>query len=155
MSAETFAPQGLVTRAQVAQILYNMENRPAFTQRGAFSDTAKSAWYYAPVMWAESTGLVSGYPDGSFRPDAPITREQMATILQRYARWKGMDVTAANSSARFADLGAVSGYARAAMQWATAIGVMKGDGAGRLNPGSSATRAEIAAMLMNFDNSRK
>ena len=156
MSADTFAPQGLVTRAQVAQILYNMEGRPSFLQSGSFKDTAKSAWYFSPVMWAQSTGLVNGYPDGSFRPDAPITREQMATIFQRYAQWKGMNTSAnGNAAARFADFGLVSGYAKSAMQWITAVGIMNGDGYGRLNPGSSATRAEIATMLMNFDRAMR
>ena len=76
MSADTFAPEGLVTRAQVAQILYNMEGKPSFLQSGSFSDTPRDEWFFTPVMWAESAGLVKGFPDGSYQPNAPVTREQ-------------------------------------------------------------------------------
>ena len=151
----TFDPNGLVNRAQVAQILYNMEGKPAFTQRGVFSDLSKSDWYYNAVSWAESIGVVKGLPDGTFAPNAPVTREQVAAMLQRYAAWKGMVSSAADGSAlsRFADVGLISGFAQPAMQWAAAFGIMKGDGTGHLNPQGTATRAEIAAMLTNFDHS--
>ena len=106
-------------------------------------------------MWAESVGIVKGFPNGTYAPNAPVTREQVAAILQRYAQWKGWSAAAGDGSAaaRFADFGMISNYARNAMQWVTAAGIMKGDPAGRLNPQSQATRAEIAAMLMNFDRS--
>ncbi len=156
ISEDTFAPQSLVTRAQIAQILFNMEGQPAFTASGKFTDTAKDAWFFNPVMWAERTGLVKGFPDGSFQPNAPVTREQMATILQRYAQWKGLNASADNgAAAQFIDFGSISDYAKGAMQWASALGILNGDGAGHLNPRGSATRAEIAAMLMNFDQRAK
>ena len=156
VSRDSFAPYGLVTRAQVAQILYNMEGKPAFTGGKAFPDTASSAWYYTPVLWAEQNGLVKGYPNGCFDPDAPVTREQLATILYRYAMWKGLSAdTGSTAAPAFPDFASVSDFAKAAMQWATAFGIMKGDDRGLLNPGSSATRAEVATMLMNFDNNVK
>ena len=156
MSENTFVPNGLVTRGQLAQILYNMEGRPAVQANGVFRDVQQSAWFFSPVVWAERMGLVSGFPDGSFQPNAPVTREQMAAILQRYAQWKGLDFALQGGDAgRFADFGAVSDWAKAAMQWAVSAGVFHGDNAHRLNPQSSATRAEIAAMLMNFDSSMK
>ena len=156
MSADTFAPEGLVTRAQVAQILYNMEGKPSFLQSGSFSDTPRDEWFFTPVMWAESAGLVKGFPDGSYQPNAPVTREQLATILHRYAAWKHLAVNAgANALSRFADCTLVSDFALTAMQWATTVGVLRGDDIGRLNPTGTATRAEVAAMLMNFDQYRK
>ena len=117
----------------------------------------RSAWYSSAVAWAESKGLVKGYPDGSFQPGAPITREQMATILQRYAQWKGLSASAVNKGIvnGFADAGSIAGWAKEAMQWAADSGIMKGDGYGLLRPQGSATRAEIAAMPMTFDNSRE
>lgn len=132
----------------------------AFPAGAANSQTEKPIDYQfeevTPEEAAQSTGLVNGYPDGSYRHDAPVTREQMATILQRYAQWKGLSFGSNGSAAsRFADFGLVSGYAKNAVQWATLSGILNGDGCGRLNPAGSATRAEIAAMLMNFDTSKK
>jgi hypothetical protein len=130
-----------------------MEGKPAFTGGKAFSDTADSAWYYTPVLWAEQNGLVKGYPNGCFDPDAPVTREQLATILYRYAMWKGLSADTGSAPAPSSpDFASVSDFAKAAMQWAASFGIMKGDNRGLLNPGSSATRAEVSAMLMNFDN---
>lgn len=156
VSEDSFDPQGIVTRAQIAQILYNMEGNPAFDLKGKFSDVAKNAWYYQPVMWAQSLGLVNGFPDGSFDPNATATREQMAAILQRYAAWKGLNADgSAKALSSFKDAKLISGWAKDAMQWATTLGVMNGDNLGRLNPLSSATRAEVAAMLQNFDKALK
>ncbi len=152
----SFEPQSLVTRAQIAQILYNIAGKPEFTPAGSFSDVSSSAWYYAPVMWAEQAGLVNGFPEGTFDPNAPATREQMAAILQRFAKWQGLNADAGSAVAiNFLDAGKISDWAKSAMQWATSLGVMNGDNLGRLNPLGYATRAEVASMLKNFDLSVK
>ena len=156
VDSSSFEPQSLVTRAQIAQILYNIAGKPEFTPAGSFSDVSSSAWYYAPVMWAEQAGLVNGYPEGAFGPNDPATREQMAAILQRFAQWKGLSANAGSAkTASFQDSSLISDWAKGAMHWATSLGVMNGDNLGRLNPLGFATRAEVASMLKNFDLSVK
>lgn len=150
---DQFAPMSRVTRAQLAQILYSMEGKPDFESDGMFSDTLSKSWYFKPIMWAESEGLVKGFPDGSFRPDATATREQVAVILRRYAEYKGTHGNAFKDSVnkRFADFEKVSNYAKDAIKWAVSNSILAGDKSGNLTPRGAATRGEIAAMLMRFD----
>lgn len=99
---------------------------------------------------------MNGFPEGTFDPNAPATREQMAAILQRFAQWKGLNADAGKAiSASFQDSNLISDWAKGAMQWATSLGVMNGDNLGRLNPLGFATRAEVASMLKKFDLSVK
>lgn len=140
-----FGPNDHLSRAQLCQILYNKEGRPAVTGSSVFTDVAGTAWYADAVIWANANGIVGGYGGGVFGPDDPITREQLAAILWRYAG----SPESSHSLDAFTDAGQISEYAIPAMQWACGAGIIQGNG-GYLNPQGDATRAEIATMLMRF-----
>ena len=145
-----FEPDGTTTRAQIVTILHRLEGEPLSTVPSAFSDAPASQWYIGAVDWASETGIVDGYGDGRFGPDDPITREQMALILYRYARWKGFDVSAIGDLRSFADLDSLSPWAVEAMEWANGSSLITGKAAGILDPQGQATRAEAATILMRF-----
>ena len=141
-----FGPNDHLSRAQLCQILYNKEGRPAVTGSSVFTDVAGTAWYANAVIWANTNGIVGGYGGGLFGPDDPITREQLAAILWRYAG----SPESSHSLDAFTDAGQISDWARDAMQWANENGVLNGDGSGHLIPRSNATRAHVAQMIQNF-----
>ena len=144
---------GAVTRAQIAQIFYAMNGKPSAGKQPKFSDVSKDAWYAAAVNWAATFGVVSGYPDGSYHPMEFITRQQLATILYKYAQLKGY---AAEGEGRgiglggYADVQDVGSWAWEAMAWCVHKGVISGSNIG-LEPNAHATRAQIAAILRTFD----
>lgn len=140
-----FRPNDTLTRAQLAQILYNRAGRPAVTGGSAFTDVSSNAWYASAVTWAAERGIVDGCGDGTFRPNDNITREQLAVMLWRYA-----GSPAAEKRLRFTDADQASGYALDALRWAAESGVMSGYGDGRLKPKGLATRAQAAQMLKNL-----
>ena len=144
-----FSPAMTTTRGMIVTVLYRLEGSPE-GETAPFDDVAPGAYYAAGTGWAAANGVVAGYGDGRFGPEDPITREQMASILYRYAQYKEYDVTASGDVTTFADGAAVSSYAVAALNWAVGAGLLSGVGENRLNPGGSATRAEIAMILMNF-----
>lgn len=145
-----FGPNNSLSRAMLCQILYNLEDRPA-TGQSAFDDVANTAWYADAVTWANANGIVSGYGDGCFGPNDAITREQLATILWRYAQFKGYDTTQGGMAIReFSDYETISDYAVDAMTWAVNTGVVGGYEDKTLRPRNGATRAQVAQMLMNF-----
>ena len=115
----------------------------------SFPDVAEGAWYTEAVRLAASQGIVSGYSSGAFGPDDSVTREQLAAILFRYAQSKGAAATQEAHLSGFADSGQISGWARPAMNWAVSQGLISGTGTG-LNPQGSASRAELAMILMRF-----
>ena len=141
-----FGPDNPLTRAQFVQILYNKEGRPAVTGGQSFTDVAPGGWCADAVAWAAERGIAGGYGDGRFRPDAPVTREQLAVMLWRYAG----SPAAAERELPFRDADQAGGYAREALCWAVESGVMSGKSGGVLDPGGLATRAQAAQMLMNF-----
>lgn len=143
-----FSPNAPATRAMLVTILHRLAGSPE-AEGGGFSDVNESAYYAAAVAWASKNGVVEGYEDGSFRPDQPITREQLAAVLYRYAMSRGVDVTASGDLAAYADAGSVSSWAADAMRWATGAGVLSGTANG-LEPQGTATRAQAAAMLVRF-----
>jgi hypothetical protein len=150
VGADRFDPYGTTNRAMVVTILWRLEAEPA-AQAADFSDVEVGSWYADAVNWAASEGIVEGYGDGGFGPMAPITREQLAVILWRYAKYQGMDVRADKAAEIYSyiDGDAVSDWAYAALQWACGSGVVNGkDGA--LAPQDFAVRAETAQMLFNF-----
>lgn len=119
-----------------------------------FADVAKGQWYADGVAWASANGVVSGYPDGSFRPNDTITREQMAAILYQYARIQGkLDDSRADLSI-FSDLDSLSAYAKEPMSWAVAQGLFSGVSADTLAPGGSTTRAQAAVILTAFSKAQ-
>lgn len=148
-SASTFTPDAATTRGMIVTMLYRLENTPQ-TGASAFQDVASGQYYTQAVSWASENGIVSGYGDGRFGPDDSITREQMAVILYRYAQYKGASTAGAGSLAGFADAGQVGSYAADAMSWAVSVGLINGVGNQTLAPRQSATRAQVAVILMRF-----
>lgn len=150
VSENEFAPSGKLTRAMLVQMLYNMESRPACDAENAFMDVPVGQWYTDAVIWANDEKIVSGMGDGLFAPNMEITREQMVAMLYNYAKYKGYDVTASADLSAFADTASVSAWAQPAMQWAVAEGYISGMGDSQLAPQGTATRAEIASVIMRF-----
>ena len=147
----TFAPAMNLTRSMIAQVLYNLEERPEAPGASGFTDVAAGAWYADAVNWAAARGIVKGYDTGAFGPEDSVTREQLAAILYRYAQAKGYDTTQGGMAVReFSDSASISDWAQEAMAWAVNAQVLSGKGNGVLDPQGTATRAEVAQMLMNF-----
>ena len=141
-----FAPNAQLSRAQLAQILFNKEGRPGVNYLLTFPDVAGEAWYTEAIRWTASQGIVGGYGDGTFGPDDPITREQLAVMLWRYSG----SPAATNKELYFNDTDEISGFALEALRWAMENGILNGYDDGRLAPKGQATRAQAAQMLKNF-----
>ena len=149
----TFSPDLPTSRGMLVTILYRLAGSPA-AGSASFTDVAKGQWYADGVAWASANGVVSGYPDGSFRPNDTITREQMAAILYQYARIQGkLDDSRADLSI-FSDLDSLSAYAKEPMSWAVAQGLFSGVSADTLAPGGSTTRAQAAVILTAFSKAQ-
>ena len=150
-SRNRFSPYGTATRGMLVTILYRMENEPRCFGSAAFSDVKPGAYYEKAVVWASQNNIVSGYTDGTFRPDAPVTREQLASILYRYTLYRGQDVSAGETTSLtgYGDAQTVSNYALPAMRWACGTGFLQGAN-GKLDPSGLATRAQLAAMLHRY-----
>lgn len=151
MSEDIFAPNTPLTREMLAVVLYNVEEQPESTEANTFTDVKGNMWYTDAILWANENGIVAGYDNGAYGVGDLITREQFATILYRYAQFKGYDTTQGGMAVReFSDYENISDYARPAMAWAVNAGIMGGMDDGTLMPQGKATRAEAATMLMNF-----
>lgn len=152
-SSTTFRPHGTTTRAMLATILYRMEGCPVVGADSGFRDVPAGTWYSDAVTWASEKGIVVGYGNGSFGPHDTLTREQMAVLLYRYAGYQMADTTDRAPLGRFSDSGRISDWAYEAVSWAVAQGILMGSANGNavtLNPTASATRAELAAVLMRY-----
>ena len=151
VSSRAFAPNANLTRGMLVQILYNLEGKPKGTAAN-FSDVQADAWYAEAVGWAATNKVVTGYADGTFRPNAAVTREQAAAILYRYAKSKGIDVSVGENTniLSYVDVQQASEYAIPALQWAVGAGVLNGKNGSRLAPTGTATRAEIAAIMQRW-----
>lgn len=147
----TFAPNTALTRGMLVTILYQMAGAPEVTGTCPFRDVAAGSYYEKAAIWAAENGLVSGYENGCFGPNDPVTREQLAAILYRYAQYRGLDVSQTGSIGGFADNSSVSGYARTAMAWANGAGLISGMGDNTLAPRGTATRGQAAVILMGLD----
>ncbi len=147
-----FDPNGATTRAMIVTILWRQAGEPAATKPCTFTDLTQE-WYKAAVAWAAETGVVTGRDAATFDPAGAITRQEMATMLYRYAQYRDYDVSQTVDLSGFPDSGAVSTYAQAAMAWANANGLIQGnpvDGINYLDPLGNATRAQAATILMRF-----
>ena len=147
-----FEPQTPVTRAMMAQILYAMEGRPSYTGGKDFYDVSSEDWYADAVNWASANSIVGGFEDGSFQPQASITREQMAVMLYAYASYLGKDTAATADLSKFSDGDVVSEWAQTAMGWAVGHVLMAGRGDNDLVPQGETSRAEVATMIRAFCN---
>ena len=144
-----FSPNLTTTRGMIVSILNRLEGGPIAESAG-FTDVADGDWYVDTVTWAASEGIVAGYEDGSFRPNDPITREQLAAMLMNYAAWKGEDVNARADLSSYNDVASVSSWAAETVQWAVAEGLISGMPGNLMEPQGSATRAQVAAILERF-----
>ncbi len=146
----TFEPGTAVTRGMLVTLLYRCEGSPAVTG-ASFTDVAAGRYFTDAVAWAAKNGIVTGFSDGTFRPDAPVSRQQLAVILFRYAGYKGMTaVTLEENLNGFTDESAISGYAISAMNWAVGQGLVNGFSDGSVRPTEGASRAQTATVLMRL-----
>lgn len=149
VSATEFAPNQTTTRGMIVSMLARLEGVTSAEDAG-FADVAANDWYATAVNWAASVGVVNGYEDNTFRPNAPITREQMAAILYNYADYKGYDVSARADLSDYADAADVSSWAEDVLSWANAEGLINGMTATTIDPQGATTRAQTAAMFERF-----
>ena len=145
-----FAPNSETTRAQLVTILYRLAGEPEPGGDSGFTDVEADTWYTDAVAWAAQNGIVNGVSDTEFAPGDDITREQLAVILYRYAAYQGYDVSQRADLSGFGDASSISGYAQEALSWAHAQGLVLGFEDGSLRPQGTASRAQIAAVLMRF-----
>ena len=149
VSATEFAPNQTTTRGMIVSMLARLEGVTSAEDAG-FADVAENDWYATAVNWAASVGVVNGYEDNTFRPNAPITREQMAAILYNYADYKGYDVSARADLSDYADAASISSWAEDVLAWANAEGLINGMTATTIDPQGATTRAQTAAMFERF-----
>ena len=142
----TFSPNTATTRGMIAAILYRLEGNPETNASMSFTDIGPGEYYSEAIAWAAEQGIVAGYSETLFGPDDPVTREQLVSMLYRYA---GSPKTTGNLEA-FTDSKKASKYAKPALCWAVETGILSGKGNGILDPQGKATRAEVASVLMRY-----
>ncbi len=148
-----FSPDGTMTRAMLVTVLWRLDGKPTPQTPANFTDVANNTWYSTAVAWASENGIVNGVGKGRFNPDGNVTREQIATILCRYADSKGVDTSATTELSSYPDYANVSGYALKALSWANEAGLINGIKSGStvyLRPQANATRAQVATILIRY-----
>ena len=149
-SATTFEPNTTLSRAMVAQILYNLEGQPTVTGESTFTDVS-GHWAIDAITWAQKTGVVDGYEDNTFRPENNVTRQEFAQMMYNYAAYKDYDLSAKGDLSQFTDGDSVQEWAVTAVSWANGNALINGHDDGTLEPGGTTTRAQAASILMRFD----
>ncbi|MDR0491460.1 MAG: S-layer homology domain-containing protein, partial [Oscillospiraceae bacterium] len=151
-ASDMFSPNNPITRAMIVTILYRMEGSPEVAGGSEFTDVPDGQWYTDAVIWAAENEIVRGYPEGDFRPNDNITREQFATILYGYANYKEFDTSSGGEVelSDYTDADEIHDYAVEPMKWANAEGLITGRTATTLVPLGNATRAEAATIIMRF-----
>ena len=144
-SATTFSPNTPMTRAMLVTVLHRAAGSPSAATGTAFSDVPSNAYYTGAVAWASANGIVTGYGNGRFGSNDPVSRAQIAAILWRYA-----GSPSAEAGQDFADESSIPAYASAAVDWARANGVVNGTTGNRFDPNGNATRAQVATMLHRY-----
>ncbi len=148
-SDSLFKPNANMNRGMVAIVFHRMEGSKKVEYSSIFPDVAKNQYYTTSVLWAKQTGVINGYKDGTFKPLRNVTREEMATMIYNFARYKGLDMSASKDITYFSDYAKITPYARVTLQWAVEKGLMSGkDNGTRLDPLGTATRAECSKMLV-------
>lgn len=151
MDGGKFNPTGTATRAQVVTILYRLAGEPAVSGSTPFEDVSTSNWFYAQVKWASDNDIVNGVSDTTFSPNSPVTREQLAAMLHRYAAYRNYNLSGGAGLTGYADDDSVSSYAVEAMEWANGRGIITGTDGNRLDPKGNANRAQLATILQRFN----
>lgn len=149
LNETTFGPSEPLGRGQFATILYRMDGTPEIAYQDIYPDVSDGKFYTSPAMWGKSTGVITGYANGSFGPADKITREQIATILYRYATVSKLDTSQRVDLSTFPDHTKVSSFSREALEWAVGVGIISGDN-GNINPQGDASRAQCATMIVRF-----
>ena len=149
-SATIFAPNATLSRAMVAQILYNLEGQPEVTESAEFTDVGEGHWAIDSITWANEAGLMIGYGNDLFYPDRSTSREELVQVLYNYAEYKGITLPALGDLSKYPDGGKVQDWAKTAMSWAIGLGLINGFEDNTLQPEASTTRAQAATMLMGF-----
>lgn len=149
---EIFEPHSPTTRAMIVTILYRLEGKPNVKYTDIFDDVEREAWYTDAIIWANENGIVLGYGDGNFGPSDMVTREQMVTILYRYAKYKNYKIEKENDEIflNFNDAEVVSDWAKESMKWACGVEIIKGMENNLIMPRNSTERCQIAAILHRF-----
>lgn len=150
LNETTFGVGQKLSRAQMAMVLYRLAGSPEVTYEAVFPDVAETSWYASCAIWCQSQGIITGYENKKFGPADLATREQMATMLMRYAKVSGADTTARKSLDGFEDVNKVSGFAKEAMEWCYANGYITGKTETKLDPRGLCTREECATILARF-----
>ncbi len=157
-SDATFSPDLTASRAMIVTMLYRLAGSPDIEDENwgyAYADVDAESWYGTAVYWARLNGIVSGYSEERFGPADPVSREQFAVMLYRFAQKQGLDVSGEADLSGYADSGKISGYALKAVQWANARGIITGTGASVLSPQAETARAQVAAVFMRFCENTK
>lgn len=154
MSGESetkFNPNGTVSRAQMVQVLYNLEGQPGYTSgHTPFEDITPGSWYYNAVRWSEENGIASGTSATTFKPNAPVTREQVATFFANYAKFKNNYSGAQSDLSKYSDRNKISSWAKENIAWAVNTGLMSGTSNTTLDPQGTCIRAQLAQFIKNY-----
>lgn len=150
MSSTRFGGELNTTRGQIVTILWRLTGEPRATKRNPFTDVSSSQYYYDAISWAYDAGVVDGFDARTFKPDQNVTREQLAAILYRYAKYMNLSTSGSAYLAKYRDADKIANWAYDAMAWANYRGLINGTSATRIDPKGYATRAQIAAILHRF-----
>lgn len=150
ISETAFGPEIAMSRGMLVTVLWRLEDCPTAAVSDAFTDVAEGSYYEEAIAWASGAGIVNGYSADTFRPNREISREELAAVLYRYADQKEYDLAAGTDLSGYADYAKISDYAKEAMSWANAAGLITGRTAATINPDGKATRAEVATIFQRF-----
>ena len=150
MTSTTFEPETQMSRAMLVVSIYRLAGSPSSSGSSIYPDVPDGMWYTDAIVWATKAGIIKGMEEGKFNPNSVVTREQMVTVLYRYAIYCGFDTTASSDLSGYYDTGNIQAYALPAMRWAVGMGLIKGIDSTTLDPAGGATRAQVTTILTRF-----